>query len=564
MRKAYSYVRFSTPEQLKGDSLRRQKKLSEDYCKRHDLLLEELPPVLGKSAHKGKHRKGGTALGDFLKAIEIKEITDAVLIVESLDRLTREQVRTAVKFFIGILDSGIDIITLNPEYVFKANGNTDMQDIMMAVVMLCRGYEESATKGKRIKEVWGKRRENLYRTKENKRSGLCPAWMTLNTDKTEYVIDTEKAATVKQIFQWAIDGFGVYRITRKLNQSKTPLLSSKKRECKQWYESYVIRILNSRSVLGEFQPCIRTETNKSEPMGDVIMEYYPAIITQADFDRARQAIDSRALGFKRTGKDCPNLFTKLIKDARDMTGFIYIPKKKRSKDSKLISNGAKCGSSLPLSFPYEVVEQSFLQFLKEIKPHDIKTSQLNTTTEKENEGLIAALDKRMKELKEAISNSDNLKGLLVTYEELAVQRKALIAKNDELRTDRLLSDKSVLDDTTSLLELLQTTTDETELLELRTRLRQQIRRVVSEMYLLVYQMKVPAKRTGRSKKVRCAILQVHFRNGNWRSIDMCVESTEAFNVENKGTHGDLRQYSQSAKQLDAPIWYSDYPALEAF
>jgi|GEM_PF-5511149 len=32
MTKAYSYIRFSTPEQLKGDSLRRQKEASEQYA----------------------------------------------------------------------------------------------------------------------------------------------------------------------------------------------------------------------------------------------------------------------------------------------------------------------------------------------------------------------------------------------------------------------------------------------------------------------------------------------------------------------------------------------------
>lgn len=38
---AFSYIRFSTPEQSKGDSLRRQTELSARYAEEHGLLLRE-------------------------------------------------------------------------------------------------------------------------------------------------------------------------------------------------------------------------------------------------------------------------------------------------------------------------------------------------------------------------------------------------------------------------------------------------------------------------------------------------------------------------------------------
>jgi DNA invertase Pin-like site-specific DNA recombinase len=37
---AYSYIRFSTPEQIKGDSLRRQVELSEAYAAKHQAIEE--------------------------------------------------------------------------------------------------------------------------------------------------------------------------------------------------------------------------------------------------------------------------------------------------------------------------------------------------------------------------------------------------------------------------------------------------------------------------------------------------------------------------------------------
>jgi hypothetical protein len=39
--KAYSYIRFSTPEQQHGDSFRRQTELSQKYAEAHGLTLDE-------------------------------------------------------------------------------------------------------------------------------------------------------------------------------------------------------------------------------------------------------------------------------------------------------------------------------------------------------------------------------------------------------------------------------------------------------------------------------------------------------------------------------------------
>lgn len=39
MQKAYSYIRFSSPEQAKGDSYRRQREAAEAYCQANGLEL---------------------------------------------------------------------------------------------------------------------------------------------------------------------------------------------------------------------------------------------------------------------------------------------------------------------------------------------------------------------------------------------------------------------------------------------------------------------------------------------------------------------------------------------
>ena len=55
--RAYSYVRFSTPQQAAGDSLQRQKDKAAKYALEHGLTLDtELKMMdLGVSAHRGKN-----------------------------------------------------------------------------------------------------------------------------------------------------------------------------------------------------------------------------------------------------------------------------------------------------------------------------------------------------------------------------------------------------------------------------------------------------------------------------------------------------------------------------
>ena len=69
MAKAYSYLRFSTPEQIHGDSLRRQTEGARTYAATHNLELDESLTFrdLGVSAFRGANAVEG-ALGQFVAA----------------------------------------------------------------------------------------------------------------------------------------------------------------------------------------------------------------------------------------------------------------------------------------------------------------------------------------------------------------------------------------------------------------------------------------------------------------------------------------------------------------
>lgn len=70
MSTAYSYVRFSSPDQAKGDSLRRQLAASQQYADEHGLTLDTRTfQDLGTSAFHGDNSVSGK-LGTFISAID--------------------------------------------------------------------------------------------------------------------------------------------------------------------------------------------------------------------------------------------------------------------------------------------------------------------------------------------------------------------------------------------------------------------------------------------------------------------------------------------------------------
>src|SRR4051794_16663450 len=93
MQTGYSYLRYSSPQQGDGDSIRRQTKITADWCKRHDVQLDTSRTYLdrGRSAYHGRHRQKGGALAAFLAEVEAGHISrGSILILENLDRLSRE------------------------------------------------------------------------------------------------------------------------------------------------------------------------------------------------------------------------------------------------------------------------------------------------------------------------------------------------------------------------------------------------------------------------------------------------------------------------------------------
>ena len=114
MTKAYSYFRFSTARQKSGSSIARQMEKSSEYAKSHNLELDTELDMSdeGISGYKSKNLYEGR-LGEFICAVENGIVKKgSYLLIENMDRLSRDRVEVALGTFLSILKLGIIIVTL--------------------------------------------------------------------------------------------------------------------------------------------------------------------------------------------------------------------------------------------------------------------------------------------------------------------------------------------------------------------------------------------------------------------------------------------------------------------
>jgi len=169
MKKAIAYLRFSTSSQQYGDSLRRQNKLVAEWLESHpDYLLDNLTyKDLGLSAFNGSHAVHG-AFSEFMEAVQGGYIPyGTVLLVESLDRLSREKIGEATERLRSILSAGIDVVTLTDHTHYTKDSLDDPYSLIKTILIAQRANEESEIKSRRMKSAWQRKREEAEASGRN-------------------------------------------------------------------------------------------------------------------------------------------------------------------------------------------------------------------------------------------------------------------------------------------------------------------------------------------------------------------------------------------------------------
>jgi DNA invertase Pin-like site-specific DNA recombinase len=259
------------------------------------------------SAYRGRNAEVG-ALGTFLEAVRDKIVPQgSYLLVESLDRVSRQTVRRAVRTMEDIVAAGVNLVDLSDggrRYSVETLDSDPMSFLLMAIRFM-RAHEESALKSRRLLAVYEhKRAKAKGRDAGEPFTRMLPAWLNWQDETRVHAAVPERAAVLQSIFQKADEGWGQHRIAQWLNEQGTPTWGGrgKQRKAECWHRSYVKKLLTNSAVVGTFTPHQRlTDPNgkrKRKPL-DPIENYFPAVVDRDLFER----VASRALATAPRGRN---------------------------------------------------------------------------------------------------------------------------------------------------------------------------------------------------------------------------------------------------------------------
>jgi DNA invertase Pin-like site-specific DNA recombinase len=290
--KVYSYRRFSSGRQASGHSLERQTESARRWCRERGLELDEGLALadLGVSAYSSDNVARG-ALAGFLTAAESGRIPKgSILLVESLDRLSRAAIPEAVGLLTSIVRAGIRVVSLIDGHEWNEKTIEDTTSFLLSVLLFSRAHEESSTKAKRVSEQFQKKRRSGIPVVS---FGHGPGWVTPQQDRAGWQLDTEKAKVVVRIFELAAAGQGGISIARQANQEGLQLpWRVRKNTSARWEHTGVSRLLRDRRTLGEWQPK-RMVAGKLTADGDPVPNYFPRVISEELWFRVQSALGGR-------------------------------------------------------------------------------------------------------------------------------------------------------------------------------------------------------------------------------------------------------------------------------
>ncbi|HCC5836043.1 recombinase family protein [Citrobacter farmeri] len=284
MAKLYSYIRWSSAKQTAGTSLSRQTQAARLYATEHGLEYTEILDA-GVSAFKGKNSTQG-ALGSFIQAVKDGVIpSDSWLYVENLDRLTRQDMLTALNLFTSLLGLGLTIVTGMDKRVYTAeSAGKDISDLMISLVMFSRANEESKTKQARANET---ARALVERFKQGhptniKVMGNDPWWFDNSMSKYEAVKPHPVHwAAAQKIVELFLKGWGSNKIASYLNSNLDVYPAprpTRRRLITKWSVPNLVTMRKNPALMGTRKLTIQGTEHTLE-------NYYPPLCTPEQFAR---------------------------------------------------------------------------------------------------------------------------------------------------------------------------------------------------------------------------------------------------------------------------------------
>ena len=386
---AYSYKRFSSDAQEGNDSIRRQTAAAQKFIEDHpeyELVLDTTLSLTdaGVSAYRGKNLKNG-ALGQFVDAVRDGLIPEGSwLLLESLDRFSRQAVHIAAGDLLNLINRGIIICTLHNETIYREEDFTEssagLVNLLAAIIAMEGHHKEQVTKGKRVAEAWSAKYRKVSEGHIVTRT--TPFWLEVNKDKTGFMLLEDKVSIVREVFARRANGEGKTKIANDLTARGVP---TSKGRSSIWHSSAIQKLLASDSVVGALV------NNK----GERFENYYPTIIEPELF----QAVNALRQQPAATG---------MTSKAHPLTGLV---KHDCGTTMRRINKGARAGGKPKLQCPKCRVGLPFQEALDLVREALFSSQHVPSTSLKGSDilGLQGAIDALTEEIAEAYSHWKRVK-----------------------------------------------------------------------------------------------------------------------------------------------------------
>lgn len=380
MARLISYLRMSTSEQLKGFSLERQRKLIADFAAKNGLSLDESHAIedIGRSSFSDDAEQ--KQLARFFTDLDAGKFSPGdVFALENIDRLTRRGPIDALLKVNTILSKGLKLAIISDKEQ-RILEEIDVFSIITLSIDASRANKESQVKSDKGLENWAFKRE-LAASHGVAMTAQAPAWLDTETfylmDETKgkqvkrrrYVLNPEKAETVRLIFDLYQNGNGSLKIKNILNERNIPTFKG----AEYWEPSIISKILRNPATHGFYQPK-KQGTGKRDliPAGEPIESYFPAIVSRETFEQCQRIGLENNKRKGRKGKLFTNLFTGLLKCVDCGEGV------------HLLNPGIDKRAKVPKSVNYIVCRKGKFTrecILKRLRYDDFETVMLNAIQE---------------------------------------------------------------------------------------------------------------------------------------------------------------------------------------
>jgi DNA invertase Pin-like site-specific DNA recombinase len=390
MKNAYSYFRFSTPEQEMGDSERRQVALAKTYCERNGLNLIDTVGDKGVSAYHGKHRTSGS-LASLLKRIKPQD----ALIIEDCDRWSRESPLDALAALRSAVSTGLEVHFLRTGTVVTRQNFDDMSVLVPNFFGSMLANEESKKKGQRIHQAWQAKLSRAAAGQQQRVPRPCwMDWLKFTDTTGKNVLNEAKATVVRRLFDLAAQGHGLLAMGRMMRAEGVPPLTKRG----AWCLTTLRRILLNKAVLGYYVP----------RHGQPVAGYFPAIVDEKLFYAAQARLKLAKKG-KYSRGSVVNLFTGVARCPKCGHGLTTVWSQDR-KYARLICSGAhqgrtECGFH---GAPISIIEPALLEFLGQadvIRP--VLSGAQEPSKLDELQGRLAAAQKQAAKLTKLMLDDDD-------------------------------------------------------------------------------------------------------------------------------------------------------------